>query len=347
MEKKSRRRALDKLSAAKARTPGLSRDRLIPTESLLEGDLPLLIKPATRGLDLCAWAAENREWIETTLQRHGGLLFRGFGMYGAEELEAFVQAVAGESLEYRERSSPRSAVAGNIYTSTDYPPSYPIFLHNENSYQKVWPMKIFFLCHTEPGGRGETPIADVRRVYERLDPAVRQRFEEKGWMYVRNFGEGFGLDWKTVFQTDRKDRVEEYCGKSGIEVEWRDGDRLQTRAVRHAVAEHPATGQPVWFNHATFFHVSTLEPAIREALLTEFAEDELPANTYYGDGSPIEPDVLEQLREAYRAETVQFPWRRGDLLLLDNMLVAHGRSPYSGERKILVGMAEPMSWERL
>jgi hypothetical protein len=178
-------------------------------------------------------------------------------------------------------------------------------------------------------------------VLAHLDPAVRERFIARGWMVVRNFGDGFGLDWRTVFQTSDRAAVEAHCRKHGIEVEWKPGERLRTRAVRPAVTRHPITGETMWFNHATFFHVSTLAPAIREELLVEFAEDELPANTYYGDGSPIEPEVLDQLRALYERFTVSFAWQKGDVLLLDNMAVAHGRAPYEGARKILVGMAEP------
>ena len=162
-------------------------------------------------------------------------------------------------------------------------------------------------------------------------------------MYVRNFGDGFGLDWQTVFQTDDQAAVEAHCRKSGIQVEWKPGNRLRTRAVRPAVTRHPKTGEPLWFNHATFFHVSTLESGIRESLLEEFAEDELPANTYYGDGTPIEPETLEHLRALYLREMRSFPWEKGDVLLLDNMMVAHGRAPYRGARKVLVGMAEPIT----
>jgi alpha-ketoglutarate-dependent taurine dioxygenase len=99
----------------------------------------------------------------------------------------------------------------------------------------------------------------------------------------------------------------------------------------------------VWFNHAAFFHVSTLEPSIREPLLAEFPEADLPHNTYYGDGSAIEPAVLDEIRAAYQQEMVIFPWQAGDILMLDNMLTAHGRMPFMGGRKVVVGMAEEFS----
>jgi alpha-ketoglutarate-dependent taurine dioxygenase len=331
----------------KRRSVAVSATSLVETRPLFpEGALPLLIEPRELGVDLCAWAAGQRAFLDEKLRHYGGLLFRGFGLKSAAGLQQFIHAVSGEALEYRERSSPRSAVEGRIYTSTDYPPKYPIFLHNENSYQSIWPLKIFFACHTAAEEGGETPIADCRRVLAGIDPEVRARFAAKGWMYVRNFGDGFGLEWQTVFQTTDKAEVEAHCAKSGIAVEWKDGNRLRTRAIRPALTRHPGTGEELWFNHATFFHVSTLAPEIRGELLALFDEEDLPANTYYGDGSPIEPDTLDHLRSLYYQETLQFPWQEGDVLMLDNMMVAHGRSPFRGERKILVGMSEPVLREQ-
>ncbi len=309
--------------------------------------LPLLVEPALPGLDLAAWARDHRPRLQELLDRHGGILFRGFELAAVERFREVTEALSSELLEYKERSSPRSQVEGNIYTSTDYPASQPIFLHNENSYQQTFPLKIFFYCQIQPGEGGETPIADVRRVYQRLDPALRQRFLDQGWMVMRNFGDGVNLPWSTVFQTSDKAQVEAHCRRSGIQVEWKPGDRLRTRARRPVAARHPRTGEWVWFNHATFFHVSTLTPDVRDALLEEFAEEDLPSNSYYGDGRPIGPAELEQLRAAYQAETVAFPWQRGDVLMLDNMMVAHARAPYRGERRILVGMSEPCSWEQV
>ncbi|HEV2863964.1 MAG TPA: TauD/TfdA family dioxygenase [Pyrinomonadaceae bacterium] len=331
-----------KLGPARRRSVSLSPESMVKVEHFpAGGGLPAVVRPAVGGVNLAAWARGSAALLDTLLLRHGAVLFRDFGAGGAEGLEQFIAAVSGSPLEYRERSSPRTNVGGNIYTSTDYPKEHAIFLHNENSYQQVWPLKLFFYCARPADRGGETPLADCRNVYRRLRPETRERFARGGWMYVRNFSEGFGLPWQSVFQTTDRAAVEQHCRRAGIEAEWKSEGRLCVRAVRPAVAAHPRTGEPVWFNHATFFHVSTLAPAVREELLRNFDEADLPTNTYYGDGSPIEPSVLEELREAYRGELTAFAWEAGDLLMVDNMLVAHGRASYAGERKILVGMAEP------
>ena len=305
--------------------------------------LPLVISPAVEGVDLFAWAEMRREQIRTLLLRHGALLFRGFPVTSPAEFDRFIATVSGESLQYMERSSPRSAVSGNIYTSTEYPAEHSIEMHCENSYQKTWPLKIFFYCLIQPESGGETPIADTRRVLARLSPAIQEKFESKGVLYVRNFGSGLGLPWQTVFQTSEKAPVEEYCSNAGITCEWYGEDCLRTRHLRKAIRNHPESGERVWFNHSLFFHVSSLGTEAKNVLLASMGENELPNNTYYGDGSSIEPEVLDQIRAAFRAETVAFPWKYGDILMLDNMLAAHGRAPYAGARKILVGMTEPVT----
>ncbi|HEY0735646.1 MAG TPA: TauD/TfdA family dioxygenase [Herpetosiphonaceae bacterium] len=339
--------AKKQLGGIKRRALNTTQEALIKTSALTpDQTLPLVVEPALEGVDLIEWATSHRDWLTQQIHTHGGILFRGFAIDRPEQLERFVTAASGELLEYRERSSPRSQVVGNIYTSTDHPPDQTIFLHNENSYQTTWPLQIFFCCTIPAQTGGETPIADVRKVYQRIDPAIRQRFADKQVMYVRNFGGGVGLSWQTVFQTSDRAAVDEYCRHAGITTEWREGDRLRTRRVGPAIGQHPVTGEQVWFNHATFFHVTTLEPQIQAALLAQFQPEELPNNTYYGDGTPIEDEVMAALRAAYEQETVIFPWQRGDVLMLDNMLVAHGRSPFTGSRQVLVGMAHPTTHQR-
>ncbi|HET9316287.1 MAG TPA: TauD/TfdA family dioxygenase [Vicinamibacteria bacterium] len=309
-----------------------------------EGPLPAVVEPVVGGIDLPAWAETQRGTLDRELTRWGALLFRGFTLPSVPDFERFVAAAAGEPIPYEDQSSPRSALGGRIYTSTEHPPEEEILLHNENSYSHTWPLRILFYCVVAPTSGGETPLADSRRVYKRIDPRVRRRFEEQGVLYVRNFGSGFGLDWRAVFQTDDPARVDAYCRDAGIESEWREGGRLRTRQVRPAVLDHPVTGERVWFNQTPLFHPAALAPAVREELLRLFAEEDLPNAVYYGDGAAIAPSAVAEIVEAYRQETVSFPWRTGDVLMLDNALVAHGRRPFSGPRRIAVGMARPQAW---
>jgi alpha-ketoglutarate-dependent taurine dioxygenase len=330
-----------KLGSIQRKALSFGKEDLIRTGSLATAaSLPLVVEPAMPGVDLIDWAGSQREWFERHLFRHGAILFRGFGFGSAPELERFIRAVSGEPLEYRERSTPRTQVTERIYTSTDYPAAQRIFFHNENSYQQSFPMKLFFFALTPASRGGETPIADCRKVFQRIDPEIRERFQKRKVMYLRNLGGGFGLPWQTVFQTTDKSEALQYCSRAGIEAEWRPGDCLRLRSVLPAVATHPGTGELVWFNHAAFFHVSTLEPSVRDAIQAEFQEEDLPTNTYYGDGAPIEPAVLDHLRSAYEGEKVSFPWQAGDILALDNMLTAHSREPFEGPRRILTGMSE-------
>ncbi|MFD7614522.1 TauD/TfdA family dioxygenase [Streptomyces sp. NPDC059828] len=308
------------------------------------GPLPLAVEPLAPGLDLVDWASSHSEPLRERVDRHGAVLLRGFSGVTAESFETTVHKACGAPLEYVERSSPRHAVHKNVYTSTDHPARERIHLHNEQSYNVVWPLRICFCCLTAPGSGGATPLADCRKVYARIPEAVRQRFADRGgYLYVRNFGHGAGLSWQEAFGTADPAQVDRYCAQNDITTQWGPDDQLRTTQRRPASAQHPRTGEWTWFNHITFFHISTLGAAMAEALVEALGPEALPNNTYYGDGTEIEPDVLETLRAAYAAELVEFPWQQGDVLLVDNMLTAHGRAPFEPPRRIVVGMADPLT----
>lgn len=307
-----------------------------------EKSLPLVVRPSVEGVDLKDWCVSNRQAVAASLLENGGILFRGFGARTPAEFEELIRAACGELIEYSYRSTPRSRVNGRVYTSTEYPPDQSIPLHNEMSYASSWPMKLWLLCINPAERGGETPLADSRKVFERIAPEVRETFARKQVMYVRNYNGALDLRWQSVFQTSDRLEVEAYCKSAGIGFEWKGDDRLRTWQVRPAAAAHPQTGETVWFNQAHLFHVSSLSPEVRDSLLATCDEDELPRNAYHGDGSPIDPSMLDEVRRAYSLEEKAFPWAEGDVLLLDNMLAAHGRRPYAGARRVVVGMAEPL-----
>lgn len=295
---------------------------------------------------------QDRNAIRAGLTEHGAVLLRGFEVGGVDGFAEAVRALAGEPLTYTEQSTPRSRIKGNVYSSTEYPPHAEIPLHNEMSYQAVWPLTLFFHCQSPPETQGATPLSSVREVYRLIDPSVREEFERRRWMVVRNYGEDIGLRWWDAFNIERTDsgtgigaagraEVERLCRAGGVEPEWIEPNGLRTRAVRDAVHRHPVTGEPVWFNHVVLFHESSLEPAIREGLREIYGGDGLPNNTYYGDGGTIPDNVVDHLRQCYRRAATRFDYQLDDLLVVDNMAVAHGREPFTGPRKIAVAMAEP------
>jgi alpha-ketoglutarate-dependent taurine dioxygenase len=329
------------LRAAGRKAIRLSQEQVVRSGYIDGGcGFPLVMEPGVEGVNLSAWASASRGYIEGELLRAGAILFRGFGIDSVQKFDQLTRTVTPDLLDYHERAAPRKEVSRQIYTSTEYPADQYIPLHHEMSYSHNWPEKIWFFCLQPARLGGNTPIADDRKVFQLIPRKIKEKFIEKKVMYVRNYGQGVDLSWQEAFQTNDRAAVEAYCRRAGLEIEWRAGNRMRTRNRRDAVATHPKTNETVWFNHAHMFHVSNLEGSVREALLAEFKEDELPRNAFYGDGTPIDGGVLEEIREIYRQAAVSAPWQIGDVLLLDNFLASHGREPYDGPRKILVAMAQ-------
>jgi alpha-ketoglutarate-dependent taurine dioxygenase len=303
-----------------------------------KGMLPLVVEGTG---DVRELVRQDRPRLCRALVEHGAVLLRGFDVGGVGGFEEIVGTLSGAPLSYSERSTPRTRVQGGVYTSTDYPPQEEIFAHNENSYQSVWPLVLYFYCVEKPLNGGATPLSSTREVYESIERSVREEFVRRKWMVVRNYSEELGLSWHEAFGTSDRDEVDAYCADHGIEADWLAGDRLRTRAVREPVHRHPVTGAEVWFNHATFFHVTSLPDDVRAGLLEMCGEENLPNNTYFGDGERIPDEVIAHLRDCYRRASRRFDYEREDVLVVDNMLTTHGREPFTGPRRILVSMAEP------
>ena len=339
-ELKREKSNFSKFKSVKPKPVALPQGELIKTEYLHPDELfPLVAKPAVADVDLADWAKNNREFIEAKLLQHGGILFRGFIGPVVAAFEQFALSICSELFgEYGDL--PREGVSGKVYGSTPYPADKAILFHSESSHLHRWPMKIWFFCVQPAQQGGETPIVDCRKIYQLLDPKLREKFAQKQIMYVRNYTDGLDVSWKDFFQTEDKSVVEEYCRQAGMEFEWKAGNNLRTRKIRPAIAQHPKTKEMVFFNQLPLHHISCLDAATRASLLSVFGEENLPRNVYYGDGTPIEDSVMEEIQAVYAQAAVSFPWQAGDILMLDNMLAAHSRNPFIGSRKIVVAMGE-------
>lgn len=336
----------NRLKSIKPKSVELSSLSLIKQDYLTPGNaLPLVLQPASTDIDPINWAVHSREFIDKSLRSHGAILFRGFNLRGLSDFEGFAEAACPD-LFTSYGDLPREETSKKVYKSTPYPADQAILFHNESSHMHRWPMKQLFYCVKSAEQGGETPIVDCRQIHRLLDPRLVARFTTKKLMYARNFIEGIDVSWQDFFKTSSRTVVEDYCRLASTDFEWKENG-LKTRRICQAVARHPATGDKVFFNQIQLHHISCLETDARENLLSLFKQEDLPRNVYYGDGSVIENSVVDDIGELYQQNAVKFRWQEGDVLMLDNMLIAHGRSPFAGPRKIVVAMGQMMSSEEL
>ncbi|WP_460318522.1 non-ribosomal peptide synthase/polyketide synthase [Pseudomonas ogarae] len=326
-----------KRSVTPLATPRAARVR----ESLVAAPqrFPLMLEPGEPHLDVIEWIHQNRPLIEQKLAEHAGILFRGFELDGIQGFEAFAEAIQ-PGLYGQYGDLPKKEGGKNTYRSTPYPERKMILFHNESSHQDRWPRKQMFYCEQAAPVGGATPVVDCRLMFEKLPADLREKFEDKGLLYVRTFTDKLDVSWQHFFKTEDRLEVEARCRAGGIQWRWLDNDELQTRTPGPAIITHPITGEKSFFNQVQLHHIYWLDPDVRQDLLSMFGLERMPRHVYYGDGTPIEDEVMARIGELYEACAVRFDWQKGDVILLDNMLVAHARDPFEGPRKIVVAMGD-------
>ena len=298
---------------------------------------PVVASPDGAGVGLEALRADIErqadQW-EGLLLEHGAILFRGYALDGAADFEAAVAALGGESDGYVGGNSPRTRVLHDVFTATDYPASERISLHNELSYRPSWPRRLFFFSEMPALRGGQTPLARGGAVLRAMPRDIVDALRAKRVQYVRRFQPSLrmGKSWQATYDTDDRDRVDEIIRAQGSVAQWGADGALRVSTVCDAFAVHPRTGEEVWFNQAEQWHPSALAPALRAMLEPR---GQLAHHCEFGDGSPMGDAMLAQIRQVLEAHKLQFDWRKGDLLMLDNVLVMHGREPFSGSRRTL------------
>ncbi|MFZ0564771.1 MAG: TauD/TfdA family dioxygenase [Chlamydiales bacterium] len=324
------------------------------TQFINQEKLPLVLKPKKPNITFDAFLnsiQENREFIENQLFKYGGLLFRGFPVKDAEKFHAVIEALNfGKPLNYIGGDSPRQKVSSKVYTSTDAPPNIKIPLHNEMSFVKNYPKHIYFYCDIPPASGGETIIADARDIYKSIDPAVKTRFINKNLKYISNFyKDNWLLDrinrykpahktWMQVFETENKNEVEKSCVESKFGYKWNPNDWLQVIYEAPSSITHPKTHENIWFNQAHLYDYNPKLLGFWNWVGTKFVyfkPDTVMHAIYYGDGDKISRKDLYHVMDVLDRKTVKFPWEKGDVMVLDNILAMHGRAPFTGKRRIL------------
>ena len=296
--------------------------------------------------EVAEWYNKNTGIIDDILYKSGTILFKNTGADTIAAFEELTGLIAPKFRNYVDGNYPRRNLQGHVYISTEYDAKFDITLHNELSYSLKWPSRLFFGCIIPPATGGETPLADSRKVYKNMNPALLEEFERKQVRYVRNLhnGDGMGSSWQQTFETEDPKEVERHCGAMQIEYEWKDNGAIKLIHIRPATRVHPLTGEKVWFNQVDQYHPSHFRQEVYEVLmlLASGIEEDLPLFSSFGDGTPIGTDAIQEIIKTVNNEAVIRPWDKGDFVMVENMLVAHGRKSYTGDRQIVVSMTSEL-----
>ncbi|AUP80252.1 TauD/TfdA family dioxygenase [Flavivirga eckloniae] len=319
-----------------------SLERLLLDESISASfikkslSFPLVIINNDENQQLADWILDNEEDFNSNLQKYGAILCRDFKVETVEKFQSLTEMFPNDFLDYNILSSPRYEVTNNVYVSTACPEDQSIGMHSESSYALNHPNRIVFCCIIPPKVKGETPIADNRLIIKNMSPDLVKKFLNLGVMYKRNLTGFLSKSWEDVFQTSDRKKVEKQCELNGMSYNWKSDSHLELTWTKKGVWKHPETGDITWFNHALFFNKYSLN---KDLLSFITSDNELPSNTFFGDGTEITKEEIEHIKEAYKKATIEFRWKKDDVLFLDNMLMSHGRNPYQGERKIVVSIS--------
>lgn len=326
--------SLTKLMNSKARTTS-SIEKVKSYEFSEELNFPYVFEANSKGLLLSDWIEDNKELFDKKMLESGSVLFRNFEINTVAKFEALIDGFNKQTLEYKMRTSPRYSVGSNVYITTTYPQDRSINMHSESSYDRVSPANIAFCCITPAEEGGETPIADNRRVLQFMSDELRTKFKEKGVKYLRKINNKMGLPWQEVFQTTDKSIVEKMCMEKEMDFQWNGEDELIMTWTKDAIWKHDKSGKEIWFNHAYFFNKYAQDQDVLDSVEST---DDLPYNSFFGDGEEISKEEILEIKEAYEKSTIEFEWESGDVIILDNMMISHARNPFKGDREIVVSI---------
>ncbi|MFF2146446.1 amino acid adenylation domain-containing protein [Kitasatospora sp. NPDC058190] len=308
-----------------------------------EGSPAVLTLDGPAPEDPAAWAAEHRARLHATVAEHGALLVRGLGLRDAGTVGRVGRVLLNEVMTEREGFATRQVLADGVHSSSEWPTDQPMCMHHELSYAREVPGTLLFACLTAPASGGVTGVADSADVLEALPAELVERFERRGWQLERNYTETVGVTLAEAFGTGDREAVRAYCAERNIECRWQPNGDLRTRQRAAAVLTHPGTGRRGWFNQIAFLNEWTLDPMIREYLKFEFGDDGLPFNTRDGEGFELDEDTVLGINGVYEKHTLREPWRAGDLMIVDNLRMAHSREPFEGDREIAVVLGDPVT----
>jgi hypothetical protein len=332
----------------------------VPAGTTAEAGLPLILRPAAEGpadfSEVLQWYRESRALLEQWAQYAGAVLLRGFAIPDATSFGRLAHCHPEHRLQYVGGATPRARIEGNVYESTRIDARFRIGLHQEKSYMAEYPRWLAFYCEKPCEEGGETLLCDMLEMTRRLPRELKDTFRQRGVKYIRNFRDrdcaGSDLEhgaleeyhrvWQEALDCQTRSEAEERCTQAGLQYHWLGDGSLTVSNVRPALIEHPRSREAIWFNQATTQHLNARSLGVSYFALRHFygPRPAFPYEVRYGDDGPMTVQELTPVYDTLQSLELKLPWCRADYLLVDNIRMAHGRSPFRGDRVVRVALMD-------
>lgn len=316
-----------------------------PQQKVQNGQVfPYIVSPAAESdfsdaNKTCAWIKNNIDYIQSCLLQYGAILFRDFPIKNPENFDQFVKAFGYDALPYVGGAAPRTLVVGNVFTSNEAPPEMLIPFHHEMAQVPTYPSVLFFYCNISPPEGGQTPLVISNLVYEqmlKLNESFVNKLKEVGVKYTRVLPNGddptspIGRGWQSTYGTTNKEEAEKKALELVGQIEWLPDGCLKTVTdVLPAVRENMRTGKMTWFNSIIAVYRGWHD-----------CRNSPETSITFGDGSPMDPVVMATLENVLSELAIDFMWKEGDVVMVDNRQVLHGRRSFVPPRKILAALCK-------
>ncbi|MEO0417846.1 MAG: TauD/TfdA family dioxygenase [Pseudomonadota bacterium] len=298
-------------------------------------DFPAII---TGGGDLAAFLKANKSAVDAALEDAGALLFRGFDVPNPHAFDAAIEGYGEPGFTYEDSLSNavRTNVTPRVFTANEAPPSTEIFLHHEMAQTPIYPSKLFFFCEIAEMTGGATPLCRSDWVLERLaeqSPTFVARLEAEGVRYTNvmpgsdDAGSGQGRSWRSTLSVETKQEAEARLSQLGYSWAWLEDGSLRVTTAALPAIRTLADGRKTFFNQ--------LIAAFRG--WSDSRNDPNKAITF-GGGEAIMAEHMAPAIKAADELTALCEWQPGDVALVDNFTVMHGRRPFEGKRRVLASL---------
>lgn len=285
--------------------------------------------------DACDWLDSRRDDLTHRLNSTGALLLRGFPVRSAGDFDRVVRVFDWPNFPYSDSLSNavRRNMTERVFTANEAPADVAIYLHHEMAQTPVFPERLLFFCETAPDSGGATPLCRSDILLERLEvaaPDFVERCRALGLKYTNtmpeedNAASGQGRSWRSTLGVADRVGAERRMRKLGYEWVWEpDGSLCATTPVLPAVILL-SDGRESFFNQLI-------------AAWRGWADAE--RSVTFGDGSRIEPEAMECAIRLSDSLSFDLEWETGDVAVVDNYRVMHGRLPFVGKRRVLASLA--------